>query len=139
MTITCHREGDCFYPDFFLPAEDPEALGKYGMLRKRFLKEHRPSLYAACLPDGRLTHLLAETDNAANEAFSRLADRMAKAEGVTEEMKAADQMLWVQRMNSIHARAEEILLSEYVYCQRNGSGRSLIGPSAAFCCPAMTY
>ena len=91
-------------------------LGKYGMLRKRFLKEHRPGLYAAYLLDGRLTHLLAETDNAACEAFDRLVDRMAKAEGVTEEMKATDQMLWVQRMNSICARADEIILGEYVYC-----------------------
>ena len=116
MTITYHREGDYLYPDLFLPAEDPAELGKYGMLRKRFLKEHRPGLYAAYLLDGRLTHLLAETDNAACEAFSRLVDRMAKAEGVTEELKATDQMLWVQRMNSIHARADEIILSEYVYC-----------------------
>ena len=116
MTITYYRDGDYFYPGLFLPAEDPVKLGKYGMLRKRFLKEHRPGLYAAYLLDGRLTYLLAETDNAADEAFSRLVDQMAMAEGVTEEMKAADQMLWVQRMNSIYARADEIILSEYVYC-----------------------
>ena len=85
------------------------------MLRKRFLKEHRPGLYAAYLLDGRLTRLLAETDNTAGEAFTRLVDRMAKTEGVTEEMKAADQMLWVQRMNSIYARADEIILGEYIY------------------------
>ena len=116
MNITYHREEDYFYPDLFLPAEDPVELGKYGMLRKRFLKEHRPGLYAAYLLDGRLTHLLAETDNAACEAFSHLVDRMAKAEGVSEAMKAANQMLWIQRMNSIYARADEIILSEYVHC-----------------------
>ena len=99
-----------------MPVEEHIVLGKYGRLRKSFLKEHRSGTYTELLLDGKLNSHLAEIDEMAYQAFDRLVSQMAKAEGVTETLKAQDQMQWVQRMNSIHDRADEIILREYVYC-----------------------
>ena len=90
-------------------------LGKYGRLRKGYLKEHRQFLYQEYLLYGRLNEHLGEIDEKAYEAFNRLVDRMAKDEDVTEWLKAEDQILWVQKMNGIYDRANEIILKEYIY------------------------
>lgn len=84
-------------------------------MRKAFLKEHRPATYSAlCLKCQMVAHL-NEIDDAANEQIERMENAMAKAEGVTEALKASDQMEWVRRMNSIHHRAEESVLQDLIY------------------------
>ena len=85
-------------------------------MRKQYLKEHRPVLYTHLLLSGELFPHLAEIDKACEERMDLLALQMAKREGVTETLKAADQMVWVRRINSIRSRAEEIVLSELIYC-----------------------
>jgi hypothetical protein len=85
-------------------------------MRKRYLKEHRPVLYSNMLLEEKLFQHLAEIDEACEERMELLTRQMAKQEGVTEALKASDQMEWVRHMNSIRNRAEEIVLSELVYC-----------------------
>lgn len=84
-------------------------------MRKRYLKEHRPVLYTNLLTTGKLDQHLDEIDQACEERMELLIQQMAKQEGVTEVLKATDQMEWVRRMNSIQNRAEEIVLHELVY------------------------
>lgn len=115
MKLTYYRKGDYLYPNLVLEAEEPVQLGKYGHLRMRFLKEHRRGTYEAMLLEGMLNRHLAEVDQAADDLLDRLTTQMAKAEGVTEALKAHDQLLWVQRMNSIRDRAEEVVLNDLVY------------------------
>ena len=115
MEITYIQKGDYLYPNLFLPEEKSVTLGKYGSLRKRHLKNSKPYLYQEMLIDGKLNEHLAEIDETASKAFNQLVDRMARDENITERLKAEDHMLWVQRMNSIYDRAEEIILNEYVY------------------------
>ena len=103
------------YPNITIPEEDIQPIGKYGRMRKRYLKEHRPAIYSAMLLNGELYGHLSEIDQACEERMKLLARQMAKQEGMTEALKAADQMEWVRRMNSIRSRAEEIVLNELVY------------------------
>lgn len=84
-------------------------------MRRSYLKEHRPILYVNLLTSGTLHRHLAEIDQACNERMAIIVSAMAKQEDVTEALKAADQMEWVRRMNSIRSRAEEIVLTELVY------------------------
>ena len=95
---------------------EQQTIGKYGRMRKRYLKDHRPVLYSNLLTAGKLYRHLAEIDEASEERVDLLTRRMAKQEGVTEALKAADQMEWVLHMNSIRNRAEEVVLSELVDC-----------------------
>ena len=90
-------------------------IGKYGLLRNGYLKEHHPALYSSMLLTGKLDKYLAEIDRAYSERIDLITNQLARREGVTEALKASDQMTWVTRMNSIRARAEEIVLSELVY------------------------
>jgi len=90
-------------------------IGKYGRLRRNYLKEYHPVLYANFLTSGTLHRHLAEIDQACNERMEIIISDMAKQDGVTETLKVADQMEWVRRMNSIRSRAEEIVLTELVY------------------------
>ena len=115
MEITYQRKGDYFYPNLFLPEVKPVTLGKYGSLRRNHLQKSKPYLYQELLLDGKLNEHLAEVDKTAYEAFNRLVDRMARADNITERLKAENQMLWVQRMSSIYDRAEEVILNEYIY------------------------
>ena len=94
---------------------EQQTIGKYGRMRKRYLKDHRPVLYSNLLTAGKLYRHLAEIDEACEKRMDLLIRRMAKQEGVTEALKAADQMEWVRRMNSIRNRAEEIVLKELVF------------------------
>lgn len=102
-----------FFPMFEL--EEPKPIGKYGMMRKRFLMEHRKPQYQCMLLQGELISHLAEVDEMAFQMMERLTGLMAKKEGVTEELKARDQMAWVRMMNNIRSRAEEVVLDELVY------------------------
>ena len=111
---TYTQVGGFLLPD--LEVEECEPIGKYGRMRKRYLKEHRPILFNTMLLSGKLFQHLSEIDCAYKERIELLTRQMAQQEGATEALKAADQMEWVQRMNSIHSRAEEIVLNELVYC-----------------------
>ena len=116
MGGTYRQEGDYLLPNLTLPP-DPEEyqIGKYGRMRQRFLKEHRRALYTSLMFEGTLTKHLAEIDRSCNDRLEIIETALMKREGVTEELKASDQMEWVRRRNSIRSRAEEIILSELVY------------------------
>ena len=116
MTIQYHKSGGYYLPNLVLEDTEVQSIGKYGRMRKRYLKEHRPALYSSLLLTGKLDQHLAEIDETCEERMELLSGQMARQEGVTEELKAADQMEWVRRMNSIRNRAEEIILHELVYC-----------------------
>ena len=115
MGGTYRREGDFLIPNLVLPDTGDYQIGKYGRMRRRYLKEHRRVLYTNLLTSGNLRFHLAEIDQTCDERMKIIVSDMAKHEGVTEALKAADQMEWVRRMNSIRNRAEEIVLTELVY------------------------
>ena len=115
MGGTYRKEGDYYIPNLELPPMPNYQIGKYGRLRRTYLKEHRPILYTNLVVEGTLFEDLVDVDKQCNERMEYLCTAMAKQEGVTEELKAADQMEWVRRKNSIHNRAEEIVLSEIIY------------------------
>ena len=113
--LTYTRCGDYYIPDLKL-SEQPEApIGKYGRMRRRYLKEHRPGLYSSLILSEKLYPHLLEIDRAAHERMDAMLPCMMEAAGVTEELKALDQLAWVGAMNSIRSRAEEIILSEMIF------------------------
>ena len=112
MSYTLH--GDYYLPDLVLREEEP-TYGKYGMLRKRFLKEHRSARYQYMLLTGKLNEHLNQIDQEVREQVETLMEQMTEKQGVTEELKAQDQMKWVRLMNNIKASAEEIILKNMVY------------------------
>ena len=112
MSYTLH--GDYYLPDLVLREEKP-TYGKYGMLRKQFLKEHRSAGYQYLLLTGKLNEHLNQTDQEAREQVETLMEQMTEKQGVTEELKAQDQMEWVRLMNNIKASAEEIVLKNMIY------------------------
>ena len=114
MKLTYHRCGDYLLPKLAIPDESV-TLGKYGRMRKTYLKEHKPILYNALLLSGKLTAHLVGVDAECRERLETFLPQMMRQEGVDEALKARDQMEWVRRMNSIQNRAEEILLNELVY------------------------
>ena len=115
MGGTYTRVGDYLLPNLTIDESEQQPIGKYGRMRKRYLKEYRPVLYTNLLTTGKLDQHLAEIDNACEERMELFTRQMASQEGVTETLKASDQMEWVRRMNSIQNRAEEIVLHELVY------------------------
>ena len=115
MGGTYRQEGDYLIPNLSLPEEPDYQISKHGRMRRSYLKEHRPILYANLLTSGTLHRHLAEIDQACNERMEILVSDMAEQEGVTEALKAAVQMEWVRRLKSIRSRAEEIVLTELVY------------------------
>lgn len=110
------KVGDYLLPNLTIDESEQQPIGKYGRMRKRYLKEQRLVLYTSLLLSGEQFQHLEEIDKACEERMELLTQQMAKQEGVTEALKAADQMEWVRRMNSIRNRAEEIVLHELVYC-----------------------
>lgn len=113
LTLTYHRVGDYYLPDLTAP-EQPK-IGLFGTKRFRYLRDYRSTLFNVMLLNGTLNRHLEETDQEANEMLELLIRQMAEREGVTEQLKAADQMEWVRRMNSIRNRAEEIVNIEIIY------------------------
>ena len=107
--------GDYFIPNLILPDDSDYQIGKYGRLRRNYLKEHRKILYTNYVVEGTLFKHLAEIDQACNERIEIIVSAMSEQEGVTEALKAADQMEWVGRKNNVRNRAEEIILTELVY------------------------
>ena len=106
--------GDYYIPDLKLPHEE-RPIGKYGRMHREYLKEHNPMMFNDLVLDGQIWTCLADLNEQAQERLSLIIEQMKVAEGVTEELKAADQMAWIRAMNSIHNRAEEIVLEEIVY------------------------
>ena len=115
MTIQYHKSGDYYLPNLIIEAREMQPIGKYGRMRKRYLKEHRSVLYTNLLLSGELFPHLAEIDKACEERMGLLTHQMTKREGVTEALKATDQIAWVRCMNSIRSRAEEIVKSELIF------------------------
>ena len=116
MGGTYTQVGDYLLPNLTIDESEQQPIGKYGRMRKRYLKEHRPVLYTNLLVTGNLDQHLAEIDEACKERMELLTRQMASQEGVTEALKVSDQMEWVHGMNSIRSRAEEIVLHELIYC-----------------------
>ena len=115
MEVTYTMQGNYLMPDLLPPQEEPISLGKYARMRKRFLQEHRKITYTNLLTSGRLSSHLAEIQQTAQRRVEELVAQMAKAQGVTEELKASDQMKWVQMMNNLQNAAEEIVQAELIY------------------------
>lgn len=112
---TYTKVGDYYIPNITVPDTKKYNIGKYGNLRKTFLKEHHKSYYTALFMEGKLFEHLAEIDETCHKCLKVMVTKMAEQDGITEQLKAANQMLWVQKMNNIRNRAEEAVLSEYVY------------------------
>ena len=115
MGGTYTQVGDYLLPDLKLPEEEQQPIGVWGQRHWRYLKEHRRASYATLLPSGKLNSYLADIDRQAEAMFLRLVKQMAEAEGITEHLKADNQMEWVRRMNNIRNRAMEIVNSELIY------------------------
>ena len=113
MELTYTMQGDYLMPDLSLP-ESPK-IGKYGMLRRTFLREHRNGIYTGMMLDGTLNSHLEEVDAQANLMLEKLTEQLKVLNGVTEQMKAEDQMKWVQMMNAIQSSAEETILNDLIY------------------------
>ena len=114
MKIQYIRVGDYYIPDLELPKES-RPIGKWGRMHREYLREHDPIQYNCLLLSGKLWTYLADLNQQAQQRLERIIDQMTVAEGITEAMKATDPMAWVQRMNNIRNRAEEIILRELVY------------------------
>ena len=108
-------EDGLYYPDLYLPEETEYPIGKYGMLRKSYLQEHRKGLYLELILAGKLNEHLHQIDEDCNQMMDRLVEQMKEKQGVTEELKMHEQMEWVRRKDNIQAIAEEIALKEIIY------------------------
>ena len=115
MKLKYIRCGDYLLPDLGLTEEEQKPVGKYGMMRMDYLKEHRPILFDRLLLSGKLMEHLHEIDAVCHARLELLIPQMKEAEGVTETLKMTDQLEWVRRMNSIRHRIEEMLLDELIY------------------------
>ena len=113
--ITYTRNGDYFIPDIVLKKKEYISLGKYGRMRKDYLKNHRPTLWNRFLLRDTLDDHLYEIDFEAQNRFETLLPLYCERYGITEELKATDQMEWIRRMNNIISAIEEIILNEIVY------------------------
>ena len=107
--------GGCYLPCLTVSPEEQRPIGVWGQRRLRVLRQHRKVMYTELLTTGKLNGYFAELNNQAGEMFLRLVDQMAVAEGITEPNKAQNQMLWVQRMNNIRDRAEEVVNHDLIY------------------------
>ena len=115
MNINYTKKGDSYYPDLVYSKNDYPPLGKYGMMRRTYLKEQFPAKYNWMVWQDTLWPHLNQIDTEANDLFRTIVDQMAKARGVNEQLKADDQWRWIQEMGNIRNAAEEIVLSDVVY------------------------
>ena len=107
-------QGDYRLPNLTLPAEETRSIGVWGQRRLRYLKQHHKVLYYNLLTSGKLHSHLADVEKEAHSLFSRLVKEYAEKEGVTEQLKATDQMKWVRRMNNIRSRANKLIVKEII-------------------------
>ena len=112
---TYTMQGDYRLPNLTLPAEEERPIGVWGQRQLRYLKQHRKVLYYNLLTSGKLHSHLADVEEEAQILFSRLVKEYAEKEGVTEQLKSADQMAWVRQMNNIRNRATEIVNADVVF------------------------
>lgn len=112
---TYTMQGDYRLPNITLPAEEERPIGVWGQRRLNYLKHHRKVLYYNLLTSGKLHSHLADTEEQAQALFSRLVKEYVEKEGVTEQLKAADQMAWVRRMNNVRSRVIEVISKELIY------------------------
>ncbi len=112
---TYHKQGDYFLPDLAMPENEKSSIGVWGQRHLQYIREHHRGLYVGLQLSGKLNSYLADIDQQAEDMFLRLVNQMARREGVTESLKAADQMAWVGRMNNIRERAVEIVNAELIY------------------------
>lgn len=116
MGGTYRQVGDYLLPEITIPAEEEtESIGLWGQRHARHLQEHHKVLYMNLLTSGKLHKYLLDVDKQADDMFLRLVEQMAKREGVTEQLKAENQMEWVGRMNSIRSRAMEIVNADLIF------------------------
>lgn len=108
-------QGDYYIPCLILSEEETQPIGLWGQRHKQYLKEHRHIVYTTMLIDGTLNRYLADINQQAEQMFHRLIDEMAQKQGVTEQLKAENQMEWVSQMNACKAQAEEIVNFELIY------------------------
>ena len=108
-------EDGLYYPDLYLQEETEYSIGKYGMLRKSYLQEHRKGLYLELVLAGKLNEHLHQIDKECNQMMDGLVEQMKEKQGVTEELKMQNQMAWVRGMNNIWACAEEIIYKSILY------------------------
>ncbi len=113
--IRYSRQGEYLLPDITVPDEPEVHLGKYASLRRNYLKEQRYGIFITLLTQGKLNQHLMETQEAAKERMEQIVAEMAEVQGVTEELKADNQMLWLGMMNNIRQAAEETVMSELIY------------------------
>ena len=109
------RQGEYYLPELALPPEEEKAIGVWGQRHLQYLKEHKQLVYINLLTSGRLNEYLASVDEQAEDMFSRLAEEYADRQGVTERLKAENQILWVQKMNNIRMCVREIVEREILY------------------------
>lgn len=114
--LTYTKVGDYYIPDLAMDDQPDKEIGIYGRMRERYLKEHHPGRYSYMLLYGTLYPHLLEIGKAAQRYLDTMIPLMAATAGVTEELKASDQMAWVGRMNAIHAQVEEIIRKDLIYC-----------------------
>ena len=108
-------QGDYYLPCLKLPKEESRHIGVWGQRHLRYLKQHRKVLYSELLISGKLNDYLADLNEQAEDMFSRLVKQLAEKEGLTEALKAENQMLWVQKMNNIHNAAMEVVSNDLIY------------------------
>ena len=116
MEITYSKYGTYYLPDLALSEEEPATYGRFGRMRLEYLKEHRRAAYINVKTSGQLTHHLNKTDREANKMLRLLIEQMTQAQGITEQLKAEDQMAWVGAMNNIRSVAEEVVLRDVINC-----------------------
>ena len=115
MGSTYIRHGDYLIPCLALPEEEPRFIGVWGQRHLRYLEEHKRAVYITLLTSGRLNSYLADIEEQAQEHFERIVEQMNQAQGITEQLKAENQMEWVARMNNIQACAREVVNAELIY------------------------
>ena len=115
MGGTYIRHGDYLIPCLTLPEEEQRFIGVWGQRHKRYLKEHKEAVYITLLTSGRLNSYLADIEEQAQERFERIVEQMKQAHGITEQLKAENQMEWVARMNNLQSCAREIVDKEMIY------------------------
>ena len=116
MEITYSKYRDYYLPDLAVSQKEPATYGRFGRMRLKYLKEHRRAAYINLKTSGQLTHHLNEIDREASEMLRLVIEQMAQAQGITEQLKAEDQITWVGAMNNIRSAAMEIVANDLIYC-----------------------
>ena len=116
MEITYWKHGDFYVPNLLMPEESPTTYGHFGRMRLKYLKGHRRATYINLKTSGQLTHYLNEIDREANEMLRLLIEQMAQTQGITEQLKENDQLIWVGVINNIRSVAEELICHDSIFC-----------------------